>query len=307
LNRTSKYNYEQTITSIKDIESCFDRLEDEGLKKIANIAINNMQHVVTGLALPQVLLMESIRRSKQINYLIYASKASKISLDTNNDDEKEVLMKIVSEKLEKEQMKISNEAIKLLESFKEISLVENAIRIQALNSLVNIWTIFESCTKEIWKYLLNNYQSNFLSNILKESEKSNIDGISGKTISIELLGKYDFNLNNKLGEILSDKFDFTSCSGIKKAFIALDKKKKDNLIFLDNPIAYKLEITRNLIVHNAGIIDNEYLKKTSIPNQTFGELIDLNIEQYNEFEECISLTIIEILDYCEETIKRIKK
>ncbi len=307
MNRTSKYNYEQTITSIKDIESCFDRLEDEGLKKIANIAINNMQHVVTGLALPQVLLMESIRRSKQINYLIYASKASKISLDTNNDDEKEVLMKIVSEKLEKEQMKISNEAIKLLESFKEISLVENAIRIQALNSLVNIWTIFESCTKEIWKYLLNNYQSNFLSNILKESEKSNIDGISGKTISIELLGKYDFNLNNKLGEILSDKFDFTSCSGIKKAFIALDKKKKDNLIFLDNPIAYKLEITRNLIVHNAGIIDNEYLKKTSIPNQTFGELIDLNIEQYNEFEECISLTIIEILDYCEETIKRIKK
>ncbi len=307
MNRTSKYNYEQTITSIKDIESCFDRLEDEGLKKIANIAINNMQHVVTGLALPQVLLMESIRRSKQINYLIYASKASKISLDTNNDDEKEVLMKIVSEKLEKEQMKISNEAIKLLESFKEISLVENAIRIQALNSLVNIWTIFESCTKEIWKYLLNNYQSNFLSNILKESEKSNIDGISGKTISIELLGKYDFNLNNKLGEILSDKFDFTSCSGIKKAFIALDKKKKDNLIFLDNPIAYKLEITRNLIVHNAGIIDNEYLKKTSIPNQTLGELIDLNIEQYNEFEECISLTIIEILDYCEETIKRIKK
>ncbi len=302
-----KYNYGQTTTSIKDIESCYNRLGDEGLKKIANIAINNMKHVVTGLALPQVLLMESIRRSKQINYLIYASKASKISLDTNNDDEKEVLMKIVSEKLEKEQMKISNEAIKLLESFKEISLVENAIRIQALNSLVNIWTIFESCTKEIWKYLLNNYQSNFLSNILKESEKSNIDGISGKTISIELLGKYDFNLNNKLGEILSDKFDFTSCSGIKKAFIALDKKKKDNLIFLDNPIAYKLEITRNLIVHNAGIIDNEYLKKTSIPNQTLGELIDLNIEQYNEFEECISLTIIEILDYCEETIKRIKK
>ncbi len=302
-----KYNYGQTTTSIKDIESCYNRLGDEGLKKIANIAINNMKHVVTGLALPQVLLMESIRRSKQINYLIYASKASKISLDTNNDDEKEVLMKIVSEKLEKEQMKISNEAIKLLESLKEISLVENAIRIQALNSLVNIWTIFESCTKEIWKYLLNNYQSNFLSNILKESEKSNIDGISGKTISIELLGKYDFNLNNKLGEILSDKFDFTSCSGIKKAFIALDKKKKDNLIFLDNPIAYKLEITRNLIVHNAGIIDNEYLKKTSIPNQTLGELIDLNIEQYNEFEECISLTIIEILDYCEETIKRIKK
>lgn len=298
-----KYNYGQTTTSIKDIESCFDRLGDKGLKKIAKIAINNMKHVVTGLALPQVLLMESIRRSKQINYLIYASKASKISLDTNSDAEKAVLMKIVSKKLEKEQIKISNEAIKLLESFKEISLIENAIRIQALNSLVNIWTIFESCTKEVWKYLLNNYQSNFLSNILKESDKNNIDGISGKTISIELLSKYEFNLNNKLGEILSNKYDFTGCSGIKKAFIDLDKKKKDKLNFLDNPIAYKLEITRNLIVHNAGIIDNEYLKKTSIPDQTLGELIDLNIEQYNQFEESISLTLIAILDYCEDLLR----
>jgi hypothetical protein len=142
-----------------------------------------------------------------------------------------------------------------------------------------------------------------LSNILKESDKNNIDGISGKSISIELLGKYEFNLNNKLGEILSNKYDFTGCSGIKKAFIDLDKKKKDKLNFLDNPIAYKLEITRNLIVHNAGIIDNEYLKKTSIPDQILGELIDLNIEQYNQFEESISLTLIAILDYCEELLR----
>jgi hypothetical protein len=300
-----KYNYGQTTTTINDLKSCYEKLEDEGLKMIAKIALNNMSHIVAGLALPQVLLMENIRRNRSINYLIYASKTSKISLDTTNETEKEKLLEIVNEKLNKEQKNINAEASMQLENLKEILLIENAIRVQALNSLVNIWTIFESCSKEIWIYLLNRFQNDFLKNILKESENKGIEGISGKLISIEFLGKYDFNINNKLGEILSSKYDFTSCNGIKKAFIDLQKKKINKLKCLDNPIIYKLEITRNLIVHNAGIIDKEYQKRTLTPNQSIGELLDINIEKYNEYEESMIKTIVVIFDYCDELIKNV--
>lgn len=297
-----KYNYGQTMTSIKDVESCYERLEDEELKRIAKIAIENLSHVVVGLALPQALLMESIRRNKRLNYIISASKSLKISLDTVLESEKAKLFEVVEMRLKKESQNITDDAIKLLDSFREVPLIENAIRVQALNSLVNIWTIFESSTKEIWKCLLNGHQNIFLNNILKEGDNNEVEGISGKSISIDFLGKYNFNINNKLGEILCEKYDFTSCHGIKKAFTDLQKKKKAKLIFIDNPILYNLEITRNLIVHNAGIIDNKYLQKNSTTNQTMGELLEITIEKFNTYEEIMTKTLVGIFEYCEELL-----
>ncbi len=297
-----KYNYGQTMTSIKDVESCYERLADEELKTIAKIALDNLSHVVVGLALPQALLMESIRRNKRLNYIISASKSLKISLDTVFESEKAKLFQVVEMRLNKENQNITNDAIKLLESFREVPLIENAIRVQALNSLVNIWTIFESSTKEIWKCLLNGHQNIFLNNILKEGDNSEVAGISGKSISIDFLGKYNFNINNKLGEILCEKYDFTSCQGIKKAFTDLQKKKKAKLIFIDNPILYNLEITRNLIVHNAGIIDNKYLQKNSTTNQIIGELLEITIDKFNTYEETMTKTLVGIFNYCEELL-----
>jgi hypothetical protein len=114
------------------------------------------------------------------------------------------------------------------------------------------------------------------------TKKNEIEGLNGKQIQISLLSKYDFNIKNRIGTILHSKFDFTSCSGIYDAYTKAFKQI-ENLDFLKSDNLRLLELSRNLIVHRTGRIDEEYLKLTKRTDINIGDTIDFNFEILAEF------------------------
>lgn len=297
------YNYEQTTTNIEAIESCCEKLQNEELKKIAEVVKENLTNTVIGIALPHFLITENVKSIKHLEYTIKAATEFKGPLQPTTDEEKRQRSEYIKKRFAEDEKMHSEEGRKQLIKLRENNpYIENAIRIQALNSLVNIWTIFESSTKDIWIHLLNCHQDKFLANILEAKGNEEAEGVSGKYISIGYLGKYGFNINNKLGNILAPKFDFTSCSGIKKAFLDLDKKKKNEMEFLNDSDLFNLEVTRNLIVHNAGIIDEIYLNRTRLSNQTIGQKIDINVENYSKYENGMINTLVSLLNFCDNLV-----
>jgi hypothetical protein len=295
------YEYEKTKLDIESLENCYKKLTDENLKKIANVAIENITQIAIVLALPHFLMMRSVQEVKHLQYLLEGAIATKNELRPKTIESKKQLDEFIKVKFEENKRTHSEEGRKLLNKLRKANpRIENAIRILALNSLVNVWTIFESTSKEIWIYLLNSYQNRFLNNIITSNSDEEVEGITGKFISISLLGKYGYNLNNKLGNILSCKYDFTSCSGIKKAFVDLDKTQKNSFNFLNDNNLLELENLRNLIVHNAGIVDEAFLKRSAITNKKLGVKIAVTTLEYQKFETAALHSLVKLLELSEK-------
>jgi len=92
------------------------------------------------------------------------------------------------------------------------------------------------------------------------------------------LAKYDFNLSQVLGTVLLHKFDFTSLYGIREAFLYAFPRSETIKKAIESEILVELSTKRNLIVHNGGIIDEEYCSKLGVGREKIGEefVIDNN-------------------------------
>lgn len=90
------------------------------------------------------------------------------------------------------------------------------------SAIVFVWCNFEVFMKDLWEASLNTagkrVKKTALGNINKIENNDGYSGIRGKYVNLDYLGQYDFNISNKLGSILVNKFDFTSPYGIKDAF-----------------------------------------------------------------------------------------
>jgi hypothetical protein len=192
--------------------------------------------------------------------------------------------KIVENAIEEIELLVANVPI-LQESYNNLGL----------NALVNCWTLFEAISKDIWVYCLNNFPKEFLFNLLKNGKDfdQEIEGIKGKNISIGLLAKYNFDISKNLGDLLVGKYDFTTVRGIKKSYKDLFELKDADLSTLENKNLTQLEITRHLFVHNAGVIDSDYLKRSAKQNESIntkvqitsteaGDLINSSIDAIQE-------------------------
>jgi len=300
------YDYEKTKLDIESLEKCHKKLTDKNLKKLATVAIENITQIAIALALPHFLMTRSVQEIKHFQYLLEGAVATKNELRPKTVEGKKQLDEFIKAKFEENKKTHSQEGRKLLNKLRKANpYIEDAIRIQALNSLVNVWTIFESTSKEIWIYLLNNFQNRFLNNIIASNSDEEVEGITGKFISISLLGRYGYNVNNKLGNILSSKYDFTSCSGIKKAFVDLDKTQKNSFNFLNDNNLLELENLRNLIVHNAGIVDETFLKKSAITNKKLGVKIAVTTLEYQKYETSALHSLIKLFEISENIRKTI--
>lgn len=303
-----EYNYEQTTFKIDSLNACCADLSDEGLKKIGLAAKESFLQIALIGALPHFIMTEGIKNIKYFQYSLEGAVATKNSAELQTNEEKKKLNDFVQAKFEANKLEHSEQGRRALNELRaKIPPIEDAIRIQALNSLAHIWTIFESTTKDIWVFLLNNFQSLFLNNILDSKTDSEVEGVNGKFISISLLGKFDFNVNNRLGDILSNKYDFTSCSGIRRAFGDLDKSKTNYFQFLSDQELFRLESIRNLVVHKAGIIDDQFLRKVKVIDQKVGERILISKTDMGLYSDAAIVALIKILSYAEEVKERADK
>jgi hypothetical protein len=126
--------------------------------------------------------------------------------------------------------------------------------------------------------------------------------ISSKQIPVGLAAKYNFDLRNCLGTVLRPKFDFTSVSGIRKAFSAAFTDAEALVSVLGDELLSELEVTRHLIVHRASVIDDEYNRRTSA-NARVGSMLELSEHKVHQFAECAAINGIAILLFVDDWLK----
>ncbi len=114
-------------------------------------------------------------------------------------------------------------------------------------------------------------------------------------------------MSNNLGDILAPKYDFTGTKGIKTAFKELLNLGKEDLTFLDDKDLSQLEITRHLIVHNAGIIDEDYLRRSSRENENLNDRITISHEDAGNMINASVESVIGLISLLEDKIKTANK
>ncbi len=125
------------------------------------------------------------------------------------------------------------------------------------------WSSLECVSKDAWIAALNSRPFQLAQQALtKLPDEPAIDGLTGKQVSVGLLARHGFDLRNSLGTLLSPKFDFTSMSGIRTAYEAAFGRSSELTKLLSVPEISHLEATRHLVVHRAGLVDEEYIRRT---------------------------------------------
>jgi hypothetical protein len=248
-------------------------------------------NLIATSSLPHILMAHGTKQTREgIGFIIFMFNQLPPNTDPNILESNPKLFEEISKKYEVAKVNIKRDeedfefTVQDLEKLKENPKLNLAINSLYLSIISNSWTIFESISKDLWVNVLNNFPNELINNVLQDidSKSHTIEGIHSSNISISLLGKFQFNVKNHLGSILCEKYDFTGCRGIKKAYEKLFCSKNQGFDFLDETNMILLEKTRHLVVHQAGKIDERFQKETSI-NQSIGTVLNIELEEVTKY------------------------
>ncbi len=262
---------------LKNLEVCISKLENLSLKQVSNDYYNNLKNLNITSQIPilitsMIMLTGHLEKLADLNYLKQQI--------LNPGEDKEKIKKDVWDNIQKQNtdkevfLKRADDLLRQIK--KQDKELEVGLNILKLNFIANSWAIYESTCKDIWRILVNENPQLFVHSVLEyiRNNQNAQDSLTSKSISIGFLAKYNFDISKNLGDILVSKFDFSGNSGIFKAFSKLLIKNKINSNFLVNNNLSELEIARHVIVHRAGIIDEEYINRTKRINVKIGERLE---------------------------------
>lgn len=152
-----------------------------------------------------------------------------------------------------------------------------------------IWCSFEVLMRDIWEYALNEGGKYLVSTVIKKLPQQDRQGdkIQSKYISIDYLAMHNYDISRKIGTALLNKFEFTSCKKMGNAYAcAFPKSENIKRVLYDKKLG-EVEAVRNVIVHNAGIIDRDYCERTGTRKTEIGKRISLNNRKVSEYGNAI--------------------
>jgi hypothetical protein len=186
-------------------------------------------------------------------------------------------------------------------------LLAGAMRVLKMSVVSGCWTALECVATDCWIAGLNACPTQLAQRVLASTpHESDGSEISSKQISLGLAAKYGFDLQHRLGTILKSKFDFTSISGIRRAYNAAFKgwgpiDKLNSL--MSRPLFRELELTRNLIVHRGGLVDAEYnsLMSTDFP---LDKPLEVSDKKADDFTNQVAVAGSAILHFVSDFIEQ---
>lgn len=125
-------------------------------------------------------------------------------------------------------------------------------------AITQTWTGFECVATDCWVAALNADPRLGQSALVAPAPATTPEGLSNKAISVGLLGKFGFDLRNRMGTVLREKFHFGKVAGVRQAFAAAFGRKAAVLAVFEDRALLQLEATRHVIVHRGGIVDEDY-------------------------------------------------
>jgi hypothetical protein len=141
----------------------------------------------------------------------------------------------------------------------------NALRSLTFARIVFAWTAFECMAADMWEVAVNDKAVELGHPAFQHLSQDFIgnEGITTKNVAVGILARYGFDLRNALGTVLRSKFDFTSVAGIQGGYEAAFGKAARLVEILGDKELIRLEVTRHVVVHRAGIVDGEYVRRAS--------------------------------------------
>ena len=157
------------------------------------------------------------------------------------------------------------------------------------SSIVWVWCSFEVLVRELWTQSLNEGGKHLGNVVIKKlpEQTGGRSKIQGKYVGLDYLAKYDYDISKDLGTVLMNKFDFTSVSGIYEAYDCAFPKSESIREALRSEKLGEVEATRNVIVHNAGIIDDDFCKRTSTNVAEKGNKLRLDNRKVCEYGDVV--------------------
>lgn len=174
----------------------------------------------------------------------------------------------------------------------QLAATLGAMRIGAPEMLASFitatWTIFETLAGDLWEAALNGHPANLAKlkgkkNRIRGATRSSLQGVpvpydrgngEGKSIPLSQVERYKYNLSDKMGTILREKFKFDRLDCIREAYSVAFYNAADEVdAALTDKALDALSQTRNLIVHRAGVVDRHYYDQTTkLPLAPKGEI-----------------------------------
>jgi hypothetical protein len=162
------------------------------------------------------------------------------------------------------------------------------------------WASYESLTKDLWIAALNAQPTVLGAKVIAKAPADPGGDLSNKAIPVGLIAKYGFDLSRSMGSLLAPKYDFTSVSGIERAY-------RD--AFAPAPIftrltraeLVELEAARHLIVHRAGIVDGEYQRRAK-STRPLGAPLDLDIPTIAPWINAVVETGVELVAFVDSRL-----
>lgn len=202
------------------------------------------------------------------------------------DDWAEVLKTLLNSDISREDMRFIKKSCEQIES---VISKDDALH-RSLNSVMNTsicssWTAFECLAGDLWETALNHDPRVLATAILNnDGGSSEVTGIKGKSIEVFLLNKYNYDIQDKMGTILREKYNFSDARDVKKAYDQAFKFDASKLNFLSD--LHELAQCRHLILHRAGIIDNKFIQKVKT-NQSIGDYLEMSPSKVVSMNELV--------------------
>jgi hypothetical protein len=256
------------------------------LRPIAEVFARNVDQLLGLLALPLTLLTIGASRVHNLVFFVQAlvrtKNVGKWREDENARAEVEAKIRDLQTAAERDHMSVDEAEEQLKRLLVENRDFEASARALLYSGCWSAWSLLECAAKDAWIAALN-----MRSLQLGQSTLSNlpdgppIDGLSGRQVSIGLLARCRFDLRGKLGTLLAPKFDFTSVQGIRTAYeTSFGGDLAVNELLSVGKLSH-LEATRHLLVHRAGLVDDEYVRRTG-DSVSVGTLLVLTGAQVSE-------------------------
>jgi hypothetical protein len=122
-----------------------------------------------------------------------------------------------------------------------------------------IWAAFETMAGDLWEAAVNAHPQT----LARLGGKLGRDKDKGKTLPMHYLEQHGYNLEHVMGTVLRDhRFSFAKLDNIEKAYRSAfpDGSKPGSEEFWQDASLKAICALRNLIVHKAGVVDEDFLK-----------------------------------------------
>lgn len=139
----------------------------------------------------------------------------------------------------------------------EQSQYENLISMQFVNS----WTVLEALAGDLWEAAINAHPK--ILGTLSSGQSTLHHKEQSKQIDVKYLEMHNYNLTNKMGTIHKNRIKFATLNQIIKAYQQAFPKRSmlGGEEFWKNADVISVCAIRNVIVHSAGVIDEDFLNR----------------------------------------------